>query len=133
MKWVELNNDERDRLIAERVMEYRHVPYTAYCGGTPEQAIATAIAHGWYVWEDKAGNETELPDYTHDMNAAMMVDKNMTDRGFRMDLSTTISEGRYRVRYWNLDLSGMGSLVIEINPAEAICHAAALAVGAVEE
>jgi hypothetical protein len=102
-KWAELSNKERSILIHDQVMHM----------GTE------------YV-----------PDYTADMNAALTVVEKMRAHGWRgFELSATISEGRYRVRFetFDLGLTGRDNVAIEIEPAEAICHAAALAVGAVEE
>jgi hypothetical protein len=144
-KWAELSEPERDMLIAEKVMGWRYVPYTAYCGGTPEQAKALAIERGWYTWEDAAGEEPAegLPDYTADMNAAMtVVEKLHADRqGIIAPGRAYILTLQYGGLYWYATFSVMTGSAVRANkgmaladtPAEAICHAAALAVGAVED
>lgn len=77
---------EMDALVAEKVMGWKLVPYTAYCGGTPEQATATAIAHGWYIWENGSGDEIpgqmEDNQFSTDIAAAwQVVDKIREQQG----------------------------------------------------
>jgi hypothetical protein len=130
-KWAELSDEQRRAVIAAGVMDIRRVkimhPPKLY-EGEPDASLV--------VWLDDQGVPHTVDAYTTDMNAAMTVVEQMRARGFRgFELSATISEGRYRVRFETFDvvMTGRDNVVIEINPAEAICHAAALAVGAVED
>jgi hypothetical protein len=71
-----------------------------------------------------------MPRYTADMNAAMTVIEALADRHYTFEAYARkhATDRHYEVRFWPIALYTYGTTL-----PEATCHAAALAVGAVED
>jgi hypothetical protein len=123
---------ELDALVAKKVMGWKLEPYTAYCGGTPEQARQEAIKQGWYYWEDENGDEIpgQLEDnsFSTDIAAAWKVVEllNKKFKTFVEFIGVNIP-----VMDWRVVLFSDSSPVVSLGRTAplAICRAALKAVG----
>jgi hypothetical protein len=131
-KWTELSANEKQMLIHKKVMELPDIEYT------PEMRVShdMAVDAGDLAWEGQLYQAEQIepviiPDYLHDMNAAMTVVKKWPHKvsmwkTMEPDMlpwccAFYTNDNRYRVLGYDLIM------------AKAICHAALLAVEAVEE
>lgn len=129
-KWTELSANEKQMLIHKKVMELPDVEYT------PEMRVShdMAVDAGDLAWEGQLYQAEQIepvmiPDYLHDMNAAMTVVEQWPHRVSMWKTAGPdllpwccafyTNDGRYRVLGYGL------------TAAEAICHAALLAVDVV--